>query len=309
MKGKTLYNGRYKLGEVIDTGGFAVICIADESGRDDLVAIKLCNRFEDDYYRQSLVQEATIIQKFNHRGIVKLRPIVRDGKASVFYANAIELPHQPAFFVMEYLKGGTLSNYVHFTGQLTPAESASIGLDIARALDHIHQKGFAHNDLKLENIVFRNPVKSQSPFEPVLVDFGIATRIQPPSAVTFYIMAPEQLPGERVQDTAKVDVWGLGVIIYRMLGGRLPFSGQNEKSITSRIRELRPTSLRQLSPQVTSGLDSLIIDGCLAKNPSDRLTLLELAQELKRYGDQVPASKSGPPDKSQKINWRFWQRS
>lgn len=308
LKGAKLYNGQYTLGHQIADGGFAVIYSAYEVGRKEPLAIKICNKFEDDYYSRSLIQEATLIQRLNHRNIVRLHLITREGKASVYYANAIELNPPPTFFLMEYLSGGTLNNYLDNVGQLTPPESATIALEIARALDHIHEKGIAHNDLKLENVVFRNHVNAGQPFEPVLIDFGIATRVNPPPAITFYVSAPEQLPGGQVPDPAKVDVWGLGVILYRMLGGRLPFSGNNEKSLTSRIKEVRPVSLRQLSTQVTSGLDGLIIDGCLAKNPSDRLTLLQLGQELKKYGDGVPAQQGGPSPQLKRNRWRFWER-
>jgi serine/threonine-protein kinase len=307
LKGTTLYRGRYTLGEPIATGGFAIIYAATEIDRPEEVAIKICNRHDDASYSRSIVREAELIQRFHHRNIVRLHPIPRPGKASVSYANAVEMLDQPVFFVMEYLKGGTLSDYLEQVEHLTPPEAATVALEIARALDHIHMQGYAHNDLKLENIVFREPVEAGRPFAPVLLDFGIATRVLPPPGITLYIMSPEQLPHGSIYsapeisqaDSVKIDVWGLGVVLYRMLGGRLPFSGRNEKSLTERIRESRPTSLRALSPLVTAGLDEIVIDGCLAKNPADRLTLLQLGRELRRIaGDGVPAQKSGRSNQS-----------
>lgn len=316
MKGVTLYRGRYTLGDPIATGGFAIIYAATEVGRPETVAIKICNKHDDASYSRSIVREAELIQRFQHRNIVQLIPIPRPGKASVSYANAVELPNQPVFFIMEYLKGGTLEEYVQQLEQLTPPEAATIALEIARALDHIHMKGYAHNDLKLENVLFREPVEAGRPFSPVLVDFGIATRVLPPPGMTLYIMSPEQLPHGSIYsapelsdtDSMKIDVWGLGVVLYRMLGGKLPFSGRSEKSLTERIRESRPTSLRSLSPLVTAGLDEIVIDGCLAKNPADRLTLLQLGRELKRVaGDGVPAQKSARS--SQSVFSRFFTRN
>lgn len=316
MKGATLYRDRYTLGDPIATGGFAIIYAATEVGRPEDIAIKICNKHDDASYSRSIVREAELIQRFQHRNIVQLIPIARPGKASVSYANAVELPNQPVFFVMEYLKGGTLEEYVQQVEQLTPPEAATIALEIARALDHIHMKGYAHNDLKLENVVFREPVEAGRPFMPVLVDFGIATRVLPPPGMTLYIMSPEQLPHGSIysapelsdNDSMKIDVWGLGVVLYRMLGGKLPFSGRNEKSLTERIRESRPTSLRSLSPLVTAGLDEIVIDGCLAKNPADRLTLLQLGRELRRVaGDGVLAQKSARNSQS-RIS-RFFTRN
>jgi serine/threonine protein kinase len=318
LKDTKLYRERYTLGELIATGGYASIFEAREEDRREQVAIKVCNKYDDDSYSRSLVREAELIRRFKHNNIVKLHPILREDRASVFHAKAVELPHTPDFFVMEYLRGGTLEQYLQQVETVTPPEAATIALEIARALDHIHLKGFAHNDLKLENIVFREPVQAERPFTPVLVDFGIATRVLPPPGVTLYIMSPEQVglnsqyaaPEQGVSDSMKIDVWGMGVLLYRMMGGRLPFNGRNEKSLTDLIRKSRPISLRSLSPLVTAGLDEIIIDGCLAKNPSDRLSLLALAHELKRIGgDGVPAHKSGPVAKPSRANWLFrWKK-
>lgn len=162
MKGTKLYRDRYTLGDPIASGGFAIIYEASETGRDEEVAIKICNKHDDISYSRSIVREAELIQRFHHRNIVKLHPIPRIGKASVSYANAVDLPNNPVFFVMEYLKGGTLDEYLRQVEQLTPPEAATIAVEIARALDHIHLQGYAHNDLKLENIVFREPVDRKS---------------------------------------------------------------------------------------------------------------------------------------------------
>jgi serine/threonine protein kinase len=102
-------------------------------------------------------------------------------------------------------------------------------------------------------------------------------------------MSPEQVeqtnmntPPElaKATDQVKVDVWGLGIVLYRMLGGRLPFEGRSERSLTQQILQTRPTSLHRLSPEISPYLYELIIDGCLAKEPSYRLPLLELGREL-----------------------------
>ena len=304
MKGTRLYYNQFTLIEEISRGGFATIYRAAEENHPAPVAIKVGVISADPGYSQSIRREAEIIQRLDHPGIVRLHPLRREGRTPIAYARAIELPDRPYFFVMEYLAGGTLQEYLRRVQRLPPNETAAVGLEIARALDHMHVRGYAHNDLKLENVVFREPVRAGHPFTPTLIDFGIATRVRLQlNAGSLPYMSPEQLQQINLQqapetaaelDHTKVDVWGVGVVLYRMLGGRLPFEGRNERTITDRILSSRPTNLIRLSGDVPPEIDTLIIDGCLAKNPAHRLTLLELGHSL-RYlvGNGVTASRGG----------------
>lgn len=301
MKEIQISRGLYTLHEPVGKGGYATIYRAQEHTQhgDVEVAVKV-NHSSEPEYTTSLMKESEVIQKFNHANIVTLHAIKRQGRPDVFVSNAVELPEAPAFFVMEYLSGGTLELFLKQVGALPTEEAFAIALYVARALYHIHEKGYAHNDLKLENILFREPVTAGEPYDPVLIDFGIATRVMAPDAGSLYIMPPEQLDTVKMQkppeminmDASKVDVWGLGVVLYRMLGGQLPFSGRNERTLTQRINNSRPTSLRKLSKEIDPDLDQLIIDGCLAKNPAHRLTLVQLGLELSELGNDVVASQS-----------------
>lgn len=317
MNGVQLYGGRYTIDGDVANGGFATIYRAHERGRKEPVAIKLGRNVPDDPgYAESIRAEAEILQRLDHRNIVTIYPIPRRGKADVYSARATKLDGQPFYFVMEYLDGGTLDNYLEHVGSLPADEASAIALDIARALDYMHRKGYAHNDLKLENIVFRQKVRAGEAFAPVLIDFGVATKIQPPGALSFYIAPPEQL--ERIQlsrppeldntlDLTKVDVWGLGVVMYRMVGGKLPFTGRTEKRITERILNSRPTALSRLSTTVSPELDELIIDGCLAKSPGDRLDMLQLGQALRVLSEGAVARQDG---QLKSKGWRgFWSRN
>lgn len=310
LVGKTIYQGHYTLLEAVASGGFATVYRANETSRNRDVAVKLCHVPNDPNYTKSLLKEAEVIQRFNDPRVVKLYPIHRDGKADVYHAQALEVPGHPPFFVMEYLVGGTLNEYLDQVGPLPVSEAAAIALEVARGLDHIHLKKYAHNDLKLENIVFREPVEAGKPFQPVLIDFGIAARLQRPDAGSLYIMPPEQLsqvkllsPPELAVDMTKVDVWGMGVVLYRILGGRLPFTARNEKSLTHLIMNSRPESLQGLRSDIPPDVEALIIDGCLAKDPNHRLSLLEVGKELARLGRNVVASKSATGRK--KGGWLF----
>lgn len=319
MKGTKLYQERYTLLGKIAPGGFATVYRASEEGRQEEIAIKLGIVSDDPGYARSLRAEARMLQQFEHANIVKLYPIRRyDKQGEVWYANALGIAGEPVFFVMEYLQGGSLEKYLQQVKRLSVQETAVIALHMARALDYIHQHGVAHNDLKLENIVFREPVIAGRPFTPVLVDFGIATRIQSPNAGSLYIMPPEKVDELKLEaapevtadvDHSMVDVWGLGVVMYRMLGGQLPFSGRNERSLTQRIRHSRPVSLRHLANDIPNEIDELIIDGCLAKDPQYRLTLLEIGRWLNSLvsGQEIVAQHSSETTNSPRI-WGWFGR-
>lgn len=308
MKGARIYSGYYTLREPIASGGYATIYRAVEQDYPEEVAIKVGIVSTDPAYTASLLQEARILGALQHKGIVQLRPIPREGRAGVFSARAIELQGSPHFFVTEYLRGGTLDHYLKGVGKVTVTEAAAIGTDIAEALHYLHSKGYAHNDLKLENVVFRTPLARGEPFDPTLVDFGIATRITlQTDAGTTYIMSPEQISqiqnggaGYREDpDHKKVDVWGLGVMLYRMLGGRLPFDSRNQKTLTTQIVNGRPPSLKTLNSEVSNEMDDLIVNYCLNKDHQRRIDLGELWRYLSRLGQ-------GGVVQTMKRSWFSW---
>lgn len=295
MPEKTIYGGHYTLQERVASGGFAVIYRATEKERSEPVAIKLANDANDPTTGKSLREEAKILNRLEHRNIVKTFPIPRPGKLNnLDLARATELPGSPYFFVMEYLAGGTLEDYLRQVKSISLPEAAAIAVQIARAVDHMHRRAYAHNDLKLENVVFRHPIEVGEAFWPVLIDFGIAARIEAPKAASLYICPPERLSALNLAkapetvpqdvDLAKVDVWGLGIILYRMLGGWLPFSG-SERSITRQIMTARPISLLEHNGNLPQEVDDLVIDGCLAKKPEERTTLFDLGHFLAAYAE------------------------
>ena len=125
-------------------------------------------------------------------------------------------------------------------------------------------------------------------------------------AGSLYIMAPEQLGQINLaqapelahgSDPTKVDVWGIGVLLYRMLGGRLPFADRNQERLTDLIRTSRPTSLANLSREVPPEIDTLVLDGCLAKDPRHRIDLVALGRRLNQIAGSARAQ-TVPPESS-----------
>ncbi len=299
MKRVSLYYDQYVLEEKIGGGGFATIYRARERGQDDPRAIKVAQISDDAGVGKSIRMEARYLSELEHNSIVRVIPLNRTNAHPVFSARAVELDGRPDFFVMEYLQGGTLNKLLDESGPLPPSEAVAIALEIARALHHMHKERLTHNDLKLENIVMRHPVRAGEPYTPVLIDLGVAARILPPEALSAYITPPEQVRHNKMEiapeleeeiDRKKVDVWGLGVVLYRMLGGKLPFTG-NEKILTQRILHERPTSLTRLSSLVSTELEELVIDGCLAKDPADRLSMFDLGRSLLTHDHNIIASR------------------
>jgi serine/threonine protein kinase len=295
----SLYHGQFLLEEKIASGGFATIFRARERDEDEPRAIKIAQASDDPGVGKSIRMEARYLNELEHNSIVRVVPLNRSNAHPVYSARAVELAGRPDFFVMEYLQGGTLNKLLDESGPLPPPEAIAIALEMARALHHMHKEGLTHNDLKLENIVMRKPVRAGEPYTPVLIDLGVAARILPPEALTVYISPPEQVYHNKMEtapelegeiDRKKVDVWGLGIVLYRMLGGKLPFVG-SERTLTQRILHERPTALTRLSSLVSTQLEELVIDGCLAKDPADRLSMLDLGFSLLAHEHTIIASR------------------
>jgi serine/threonine-protein kinase len=306
----TLYKGQFKIRRKIATGGFATIYEATHVASGTAVAIKVGHLFDDPGYGKAIREEARLLSGFAHPNVVRVHLLQRPGKAPIYCARALDIEGRPYFFVMEYLAGETLAHYLQQIENLTVMEAAAIAVKVARGLRYVHKRGYAHNDLKLENVVFRTPVRKGEPFVPVLVDFGIATRLRvmlQTEAGSLYIMAPEQLGQASLAqapelahafDPTKVDVWGIGVLLYRMLGGRLPFAERNQERLVDLIRTSRPTPLATLAEEMPPEIDSLVIDGCLAKDPRYRIDLVALGRHLNQIAgnsvaETVPPGRTG----------------
>ena len=302
-----ILNGKFELIRPIADGGFARVFEAKRPDQPDIsLAIKIAkvDYKETQAYQASMLREANIIFDLGtpgHKSVVKLLPFADSNSKKSRphrYARALELEGGPYFFVMEYLAGGTLDEYIELVEKVTVEEAASIGTEIARAISYIHRSGFYHNDLKLENVVFREPVKLDEPFEPVVIDFGIAAKETIDRGTgSLYIMSPERLEASRKTskfevdlDLEKVDVWGLGVVLYRMLAGQLPFAASGSKRLTEMIRKEMPELISKISEiKIPSELEKLVIHGCLEKNPQNRISIVELGKELAQFGVDVTA--------------------
>jgi len=244
---------------------------------------------EQAFYYEALNNEVEILKRLRHPNIVRLFPIPRGLPRNPYTARATELPSHPWFCVMEYLGGGSLESLIKSAGSLSPSEALEVGYQIGLALDHIHAKGLAHLDLKPDNVLFRFPTSGRRHLaQPVLIDFGIAAKSKKtgPHAGSVAFMPPERIrlmrgetAPEQAGDQSKVDVYGLGVLLYRMLTEQLPYEGLPRDKLTSAILSTRPKPPRDLNPSIPSKVDEIIM-AALEKEPDQRPRVEEIITRL-----------------------------
>jgi serine/threonine protein kinase len=232
------------------------------------------------------VTEAKSVNQIGHEHIVDI-------------ADFGTTPGGEFYFIMEYLQGEALSDRLKREGRLDPTRAMVIGAQIADALDASHEHGIIHRDLKPENI-FLVARGGQKDFVKVL-DFGLAKLTQTEEKVshktragsvmgTPYYMAPEQCEGKQEIDH-RADIYSLGVLMFEMLTGKVPFGGDGYGEIIVKHITMPPPSVRSLVPELSPEID-LILFRALAKDRTQRFqTMGELRDALldpNRYASAAP---------------------
>lgn len=240
---------------------------------------------KDASFRQdALKNEADILPKLKEigPGVVAIQPI--KGQAREAYSlKATDLPGQPRFCVLEYLPGGSLSQYLALYPKVDLGTALGIGAALARTLNLIHQKGYVHLDIKPGNVVFRRPLTHKT-IKPVLIDFGIACRIGEPGLAAW---SPGWVAPERYRAKARagtllppaaesMDVYGLGLLLYHMITGELAFGGSSTLAQADDARPIPPSDyVKDLPPEV----DALIAQ-VLHRQPGERPRMEDVVEEL-----------------------------
>jgi len=259
--------GRYRLERRLGAGGTAEVWAALDLDLDREVALKvLAPQADPGRFRR----EAQAAAALAHPNICTL------------YSYG-EIDGRP-FIVLEYLPGGSLEDRLAGGGHLPDEETARIAREIAAGLAHAHGRGLVHRDLKPANILFDAAGRAK------IADFGIARLGEEPGLTaagtvlgTAAYISPEQAAGEPA--TAASDVYAFGVILFRMLTGRLPFEAGDAISLAAMHRELPVPAVAALRPDVPPRLES-VATAALAKSPRDRprdgnALLVELAEAVR----------------------------
>ncbi|MFH1941556.1 MAG: protein kinase [bacterium] len=283
----------YKIVEKLGEGGMGVVYKAQDTKLDRFVALKFLPSHIDaaEEEKTRFMNEARATSALDHANICTIYEINETDDGRMFIA-------------MGYYEGETLKQKLK-DGALEEDEAVDIALQIAIGLARAHEAGVTHRDVKPANIIVTNRGEVK------ILDFGLAklagqarvTRVGTTLGTAAY-MSPEQAKGEDVDH--RTDIWALGVILYEMLTGELPFKGEYEAAVAYSILNEEPESMTALRPEVYEGLERLV-KKALAKNPTGRFQKMEeLAKELKSRGVGVAAPEMGKPAAREGIEKKRW---
>ena len=260
---------RYELQEMIGSGGMAVVYRAMDNRLNRLVAVKIMRPelAKNEKFRSRFQTESRAIAKLSHPNIV--------GVYDVSHTESIE------YIVMELIDGITLKQYMNEHGPLDTATALNFSIQIAKALSHAHSKGIVHRDIKPQNIlvVGEDTIK--------VADFGIANLqsevpdVENEAIGSVHYISPEQAKGLPVDERS--DIYSLGIVMYEMLSGRLPFDGDDDRAIALKHLSAVPTPLREIVPTIPESFAAIVRRAMQPSLEKRFQTADELVSELERF--------------------------
>ncbi|OPX18129.1 hypothetical protein BXT86_02805 [candidate division WOR-3 bacterium 4484_100] len=268
MKKTFKYIGNYKLIDIIGKGGMARVYTAVQMPLNRVVVVKEMNRSIGGNLRQRFKQEAMLSATLNHKNIVPIYDYFNIGSSN--------------YLVMEYVDGLNLAEVIEMGGPLHPVITGLISYEICQALDYAHRNGIIHRDIKPTNILLSNEGEVK------ISDFGVAKAESSPDLTatgvvigTPFYMSPEQASGKKV--TYQSDIYSLAIVMYEMVTGKKPFTGENAQEITVRVSKGKYKSPLWLDPHHSLRLSRIINRAMKKKLRSRYKSMSAMARDLERF--------------------------
>lgn len=267
--GKVL-DRRYHIVKVIGVGGMAAVYEAKDLVMNRTVAVKMLKDeiAEDEQSVKRFINESKAVSMLSHPNIVKIFDVSVKGNLK--------------YIVMERVEGITLKSYMQLKGALSTDEALSYSGQVLSALCHAHAKGIIHRDIKPQNILLLRNGKVK------VTDFGIAklpnaetVQIDEKAIGTVYYISPEQASGKGIDQRS--DLYSVGVLMYEMATGTLPFNADTPVSVALMQINEKPKAPTEIKPDIPRGLEQIIL-GAMEKNPDRRF---QSAEQMLKYVDRL----------------------
>lgn len=275
----TMLDDRYEILEVIGTGGMAVVYKAMCHRLNRYVAVKILRDelANDEEFRKRFQTEAQAVAMLSHPNIVSVY--------DVSHSDGVE------YIVMELIEGVTLMQYMKKKGALGWKEALHFAVQISKALEHAHEKGIVHRDIKPQNIMILKDGTIK------VADFGIAAlesaqeKKSDQTVGSVHYIAPEQARGE--QPDPRSDIYSLGVVMYEMLTGKMPYDGDTAEQVAMKHITGHPVPPQELNPDIPEELAAITLKAMNSDINARYQSASELLRDLEDFRKQQAAANLG----------------
>jgi serine/threonine-protein kinase len=275
----TVLSGRYRLEAKLGSGGMSTVYLARDETLDRPVAVKVMHRemSEQEDQLQRFRQEARAVAKLSHPNVVAVIDAGEDGGYP--------------YIVFEYVKGETLKQRIARVGALDTQDAIAYAIEVARGLSVAHARNMVHRDIKPQNVLIDEEGRAK------LTDFGISRQLEQDGVTatgrvlgTTDYVAPEQAMGHSVDPRS--DVYSLGVVLYEMLVGQVPFHADSQVGVAMKHVNEELPDVQRRRPEVSAAV-ALVVERATAKSPAERYqSIAEMIDDLET-ALEVEAARAG----------------